>query len=147
MVKGLMEENVCGNSTLCPHGLNGQMNRRWMGLAVCRIFLDDLAPAGGANSIQVFEGVNMRKATKTVATWLGIAAGIAGLENGYFEILQGYTRPEGLMIASMGPPCDPEVVWNACEPAMTILPQKYHGVWYGVNINHAAALRLFGLCL
>ncbi|MFN2286150.1 MAG: hypothetical protein ACK2UQ_17175 [Anaerolineae bacterium] len=64
----------------------------------------------------------MRKATKTVTSWLGIAAGIAGVEHGYFEILQGHVRPEGLMIVSMGPPCDPEVAWNICEPAMTILP-------------------------
>ena len=64
----------------------------------------------------------MRKATKTVATWLGIAAGIAGVEHGYFEILQGHVRPEGLMIVSMGPPCDPEAAWNICEPAMTVLP-------------------------
>jgi hypothetical protein len=64
----------------------------------------------------------MRKATKTVAMCLGIAAGLAGLEHGYFEILQGNARPEGLMIVSMGPPCDPEVAWNICEPAMTIIP-------------------------
>jgi hypothetical protein len=64
----------------------------------------------------------MRKATKTVAMWLGIAAGIAGLEHGYYEILQGSTRPESLMIVSMGPPCVPEEIWNTCEPAMTVIP-------------------------
>jgi hypothetical protein len=64
----------------------------------------------------------MRNATKSVATWFGIAAGIAGIEHGYFEILQGNTRPESLMIASMGPPCEPTEIWNACEPAMTIIP-------------------------
>ncbi len=64
----------------------------------------------------------MRKATKTVATWLGIAAGVAGLEHGYYEILQGSTRPAGMMIVSMGPPCVPEEIWNSCEPAMTIIP-------------------------
>ena len=64
----------------------------------------------------------MRKATRIVAASLGIAAGIAGLEHGYFEILQGSVRPEGLMIVSIGPPCVPEEIWNACEPAMTILP-------------------------
>ncbi|MFL7890888.1 MAG: hypothetical protein AB8I56_02385 [Anaerolineales bacterium] len=64
----------------------------------------------------------MRKATKTVTTWLGISAGIAGLEHGYFEILQGSTSTEGLMITSIGPPCVPEDIWNACEPALTILP-------------------------
>ncbi len=64
----------------------------------------------------------MRKATKAVATWLGVVAGIAGLEHGYYEILQGNTRPAGIMIVSMGPPCVPEEIWNACEPAMTIIP-------------------------
>lgn len=64
----------------------------------------------------------MRKATKTVATWFGIAAGGAGIEHGIFEILQGSTPPESLMIVSIGPPCVPEVAWNACEPAMTIIP-------------------------
>ena len=64
----------------------------------------------------------MRKATKTVASWFGIVAGIAGFEHGYFEILQGNTKPGNVMIVSMGPPCVPEQIWNACEPAMTILP-------------------------
>jgi hypothetical protein len=64
----------------------------------------------------------MRKATRIVAASLGVVAGIAGLEHGYFEILQGQARPEGLMILSMGPPCAPEAAWNGCEPAMTILP-------------------------
>jgi hypothetical protein len=64
----------------------------------------------------------MRNATKSVATWFGVAAGIAGLEHGYFEILQGSTRPDGVMIESIGPPCVAEEAWNACEPAMTIIP-------------------------
>ena len=64
----------------------------------------------------------MRKATKNTAIVFGIAAGAAGIEHGIFEILQGNTRPAGLMIASIGPPCVPEEVWNACEPAMTVLP-------------------------
>lgn len=65
----------------------------------------------------------MRKATKTVAMWFGIVAGIAGLEHGYFEILQGNTRPESLAFPSWGPQqCDPAIAWHACEPAMSILP-------------------------
>ena len=64
----------------------------------------------------------MRKATRIVAMSFGIIAGLAGLEHGYFEILQGNTRPVSLMFASMGPPCVPDKIWNACEPAMTILP-------------------------
>jgi hypothetical protein len=64
----------------------------------------------------------MRKATRISATVLGLTAGVAGIEHGIFEVLQGNTRPEGLMIASMGPPCVPELSWNACEPAMTVIP-------------------------
>lgn len=64
----------------------------------------------------------MRKATRIAATILGLTAGLAGVEHGYFEILQGNTRPESVMIPSMGPPCVPELSWNACEPAMTVIP-------------------------
>jgi hypothetical protein len=53
---------------------------------------------------------------------LGLTAGVAGIEHGVFEVLQGNTRPEGLMIASIGPPCVPELSWNQCEPAMTVVP-------------------------
>jgi hypothetical protein len=64
----------------------------------------------------------MRRATRAAAVWLGVVAGIAGLEHGYFEILQGNTHPASLMFPSMGPPCAPATAWNACEPALTILP-------------------------
>ena len=65
----------------------------------------------------------MRKATKTVAMWFGITAGLAALEHGYFEILQGNVRPPGLMFPSWGEAvCDPVRMWHACEPAMSILP-------------------------
>ena len=65
----------------------------------------------------------MRKATKTVAMWFGVTAGLAALEHGYFEILQGNVRPPGLMFPSWGEAvCDPVRMWHACEPAMSILP-------------------------
>ena len=67
----------------------------------------------------------MRNATRIVAASYGILAGLAGLEHGYFEFLQGGTRPAGWMFPSMGPPCAPEIVWNACEPAMTVLPNLW----------------------
>jgi hypothetical protein len=73
--------------------------------------------------------------------WLGILAGIAGLEHGYFEILQGNTHPAGLAFASWGPEiCDPTKLWHACEPAMSI--QRKHGGW--VLIGLSIALLLFG---
>lgn len=64
----------------------------------------------------------MRRATRVVASAFGLFAGFGGPEHGYFEILQGNVRPEGLIIASMGPPCDPETAWHICEPAMTVVP-------------------------
>ncbi|MGB6422483.1 MAG: hypothetical protein WBF05_11655, partial [Anaerolineales bacterium] len=64
----------------------------------------------------------MRKATRIIASSFGIFAGFGGLEHGYFEMLQGNVRPENIMIASMGAPCMPEEIWNACEPSMTIIP-------------------------
>ena len=65
----------------------------------------------------------MRKATKTVAMWFGVTAGLAALEHGYFEILQGNIRPDGVMFPSWGADvCDPIRAWHACEPAMSLLP-------------------------
>jgi hypothetical protein len=64
----------------------------------------------------------MRRASRITAIVLGLFAGAASIEHGIYEILQGNLRPEGLMINSMGPPCQPENIWHACEPAMTILP-------------------------
>jgi hypothetical protein len=64
----------------------------------------------------------VRKAARITATVLGLTAGVAGIEHGIFEILQGNTQPEGLMTASIGPPCVPELSWNQCEPAMTVIP-------------------------
>ena len=64
----------------------------------------------------------MRVATKSVAAWFGLTAGLSGTMHGYFEILQGNAKPGSLVITSIGPPCVPEEVWNSCEPAMTIVP-------------------------
>jgi hypothetical protein len=67
----------------------------------------------------------VRKAARITATVLGLTAGLAGIEHGYFEILQGHARPEGLMISSIGPPCVPDLSWNHCEPAMTVIPNFF----------------------
>lgn len=67
----------------------------------------------------------MNSAIKGTAAALGVSAGIASIEHGYFELLQGSTRPDELFIVSMGPPCDPDVIWNACEPALTIIPNFF----------------------
>ena len=57
-----------------------------------------------------------------MATVLGVFAGFGGPEHGYFQIQQGHVEPDGLLISSIGPPCDPEDVWHLCEPAMTVIP-------------------------
>ncbi|MDO8358723.1 MAG: hypothetical protein Q7T08_01635 [Devosia sp.] len=54
--------------------------------------------------------------------WLGLFAGVAGIEHGYFEIARGDNAPDALGFPSMGPPCVPEQVWYACEPAMSVVP-------------------------
>ncbi len=64
----------------------------------------------------------MNIATRIVASSFGAFAAIGAIEHGIFEIMQGDVAPAGVMISSMGPPCVPEETWNACEPAMTILP-------------------------
>lgn len=64
----------------------------------------------------------MRKATKNVAAWLGVVGGIAGFEHGYFAFIQGNTSIPGLAFPSWGPPCVPDEIWHACEPAMSIIP-------------------------
>lgn len=69
------------------------------------------------------------RALSVLAACCGLLAGFGGVEHGYFEILQGNVAPDGLMIASMGPPCVAAEVWHACEPAMTILPSF---LWTGV---------------
>ena len=64
----------------------------------------------------------MRRATKTTAVWLGVLAGIAGFEHGYFAYRQGSNPIPGLVFPSWGPPCVPEEIWHSCEPAMSIVP-------------------------
>ena len=44
----------------------------------------------------------MNKIARIISVSFGAFAGIGGIEHGYFEWLQGYTRPAGLMISSIG---------------------------------------------
>lgn len=67
----------------------------------------------------------MKSEIRLVASSFGIFAALASIEHGYFETLQGNTRPAGLLIASIGPPCQPDKVWHLCEPAMTVIPSFF----------------------
>ena len=64
----------------------------------------------------------MKTATRVTASALGVYAGLLGIEHGYFEILQGNARPTGLTINAIGPPCQPDAIWHACFPALTLIP-------------------------
>ena len=47
----------------------------------------------------------MRSATRIVASFIGIYAGLLGLEHGYFETLQGNVKPSSIVIGAIGSPC------------------------------------------
>jgi len=60
--------------------------------------------------------------TRQTASILGIYAGLLGVVHGLFEVAQGATAPHGLGISAIGAPCQSSLVWHACLPAMTIVP-------------------------
>jgi hypothetical protein len=60
------------------------------------------------------------RATRVVASTLGTLVGLAGIDHGIFEILQGHIRPESYMIAAIGPQ---QRFWvYGEETALTIIP-------------------------
>jgi protein-S-isoprenylcysteine O-methyltransferase Ste14 len=59
---------------------------------------------------------------RMTTAFLGVYAGLLAVQHGVFEIMQGSRAPDGLVFSAMGPPCQPEAVWHACFPAMTLLP-------------------------
>lgn len=62
----------------------------------------------------------MNRATRIVASTFGVLVGLAGIDHGIFEILQGNVRPDGLMIAAIGPS---QRFWRyGEETALTIIP-------------------------
>jgi hypothetical protein len=59
-------------------------------------------------------------ATRLVASTYGVLAGLAGVEHGFFETLQGNVAPSGMMIQAIGPA---QRFWShGGEPAMTLVP-------------------------
>jgi hypothetical protein len=59
-------------------------------------------------------------ATRMVASTLGVLVGLAGIDHGFFEVLQGNVAPEGLMIDAIGPA---QRFWEyGTETALTIVP-------------------------
>jgi hypothetical protein len=62
----------------------------------------------------------MNQATKVTASLMGVLVGLAGIEHGIFEMLQGNSRPDNLLIAAIGPV---QRFWPyGEETALTIIP-------------------------
>jgi len=71
------------------------------------------------------EGVFLKnnEATRTVASTLGVLVGLAGIEHGIFETLQGNATPSGMMIEAIGPA---QRFWEyGTERALTIIPNFF----------------------
>ena len=60
------------------------------------------------------------RATRVVAATFGVLVGLAGLDHGIFEILQGNSPTNDLMIAAIGP--DQRFWQYGVETALTIVP-------------------------
>lgn len=59
-------------------------------------------------------------ATRMVASTLGVLVGLAGIEHGILEMLQGNVRPNGLIIEAIG--ADQKIWEYASEPAFSLIP-------------------------
>ncbi len=60
------------------------------------------------------------RATRLYASALGILVGLAGVEHGILELLQGDVTPHGMMINAIGPE---QKLWEfASERALTVVP-------------------------
>lgn len=63
---------------------------------------------------------NLNHATRVIVATLGVIFGIGGMGHGFFEVLQGYTPTNGLIIHAIG---EANRMWAyGNEPAFTIIP-------------------------
>jgi hypothetical protein len=99
-------------------------------------------------------------ATRAVASTLGVLVGLAGIEHGFFELLQGNVTPSGIMIDAIGPA---QRFWEyGTERALTIIPNFFVTgilaiafgllvtIWAGVFIDRkygAGVLMLLSIAL
>ena len=62
----------------------------------------------------------LNRAIRVIASTLGAVVGLAGMEHGFFEMLQGSATTNGLVIDAIGPA---QKLWlGATEPALTVIP-------------------------
>ena len=94
-------------------------------------------------------------ATRAVASTLGVLVGLAGIEHGFFEMLQGNVSPSGIMIDAIGPA---QRFWEyGTERALTIIPNFFVTgiltiivgllvtIWAGAFIDRKYGAWVFGL--
>ena len=80
-------------------------------------------------------------ATRLVASTYGVLVGLAGIEHGYFELLQGDIATGGIVINAIGPAYQ---MWpGASERALTVLPTflltGFFAVLFGLLVTIWAA--------
>ncbi|MFB0502766.1 MAG: hypothetical protein ACETWE_02945 [Candidatus Bathyarchaeia archaeon] len=69
------------------------------------------------------ESLKNISATRADASTLGVLVGLAGIEHGFFEMLQGNVTPSGIMIDAIGPE---QRFWEyGTETALTIIPNFF----------------------
>ena len=66
--------------------------------------------------------ISQQHALRITVAFLGIYAGFLAIQHGIFAVLQGNRAPDGLLINAIGPPCEPQTIWHACLPALTLIP-------------------------
>jgi len=66
---------------------------------------------------------SLNSSTRAVASTLGVLVGLAGIEHGFFELLQGNVAPSDIMIDAIGPG---QRFWEyGVERALTIIPNFF----------------------
>jgi len=69
------------------------------------------------------ESLRNTSATRAVASTLGVLVGLAGIEHGFLEMLQGNVTPSDIMIDAIGPA---QRFWEyGTERALTIIPNFF----------------------
>lgn len=64
----------------------------------------------------------MNRSLRITTAFLGVYAGLLAAMHGLFAVMQGSRALDRLMFNAIGSPCQPDEVWHACFPAMTLLP-------------------------
>lgn len=66
---------------------------------------------------------SLNSATRAVTSTLGVLVGLAGIEHGFFELLQGNVTPSGIIIDAIGPS---QRFWEyGTERALTVIPNFF----------------------